>query len=99
MIVICILLGTSLFSQQYNKYSSSYNFKKAIASIQQSNENYGEALSAIEYTIKYIPKKDKEYKSLSLYKRAGIYVALNESDIELKDFTSAIYYQSNLRLS
>ena len=122
MIVICILLGTSLFSQQYNKYSSSYNFKKAmeflenedsesalgafkdevkehkdngyaylfIASIQQNNENFGEALSAIEYAIKYIPKKDKEYKSLSLYKRAGIYVALNESDKALKDFTSAI---------
>ena len=99
LIVICILLGTSLFSQQYNKYSSSYNFKKAIASIQQSNENYGEALSTIEYAIKYIPIKDKEYKSLSLYKRAGIYVALNESDKALKDFTSAIYYQSNLRLS
>ena len=56
-------------------------------------------MSAIEYAIKYIPKKDKEYKSLSLYKRAGIYVALNESDKALKDFTSAIYYQSNLRLS
>ena len=60
LIVICILLGTSLFSQQYNKYSSSYNFKKAIASIQQSNENYGEAISAIEYAIKYIPL-DKVY--------------------------------------
>ena len=99
MIVFCFLLGTSLFSQQYNKYSSSYNLKKAIASIQQNNENFGEALSAIEYAIKYIPKKDKEYKSLSLYKRAGIYVALNESDKALKDFTSAIYYQSNIRPS
>ena len=31
-----------------------------IASIQQNNENFGEALSAIEYAIKYIPL-DKVY--------------------------------------
>lgn len=89
LIVICFLLGTSLFAQQYNKYGSSYNFKKAmeflesedadsalgsfrdelkehkdngyaylfIASIQLQNENYGDALSAIENAIKFIPKK------------------------------------------
>ena len=73
--------------KEHNDNGYAYLF---IASIQQSNENYGEALSAIEYAIKYIPKKDKEYKSLSSYKRGGIYVALNESDKALKDFTSAI---------
>ena len=122
LIVICFLLGTSLFAQQYNKYGSSYNFKKAmdflesedadsalgsfrdelkehkdngyaylfIASIQLQNENYGDALSAIENAIKFIPKKDKEYKSFAFYKRAGIYVALEDSEKALRDFTSAI---------
>ena len=122
LIVICFLLGTSLFAQQYNKYSSSYNFKKAmeflqneddesalvafrdevkehkdngyaylfIASILLQNDNYGDALSAIENAIKFIPKKDKEYKSLAFYKRAGIYGALEDSEKALKDFASAI---------
>lgn len=122
LVVICFLLGTSLFAQQYNKYDSSYHFKKAmeslqnedadsalgsfrdevnehkdngyaylfIASIQLQNENYGDALSAIENAIKFIPKKDKEYKSFAFYKRAGIYVALEDSEKALKDFASAI---------
>lgn len=61
-----------------------------IASIQLQNENYGDALSAIENAIKFIPKKDKEYKSFAFYKRAGIYVALEDSEKALRDFTSAI---------
>ena len=61
-----------------------------IASIQLLNENYGDALSAIENAIKFIPKKDKEYKSFAFYKRAGIYVALEDSEKALRDFTSAI---------
>ena len=61
-----------------------------IASIQLQNENYGGALSAIENAIKFIPKKDKEYKSFAFYKRAGIYVALEDSEKALRDFTSAI---------
>lgn len=61
-----------------------------IASIQLQNENYGGALSAIENAIKFIPKKDKEYKSFAFYKRAGIYVALEDPEKALRDFTSAI---------
>lgn len=43
--------------KEHNDNGYAYLF---IASIQQSNENYGEALSAIEYAIKYIPL-DKVY--------------------------------------
>ena len=63
-----------------------------IAHIQFVNAEYGEALSSIEQALKYIPKKDKEYKSACYYKRAGIYQALNKLDQAISDFTTAISY-------
>ena len=50
LIVICFLLGTSLFSQQYNKYSSSYNFKKAMEFLE--NEDAESALGVFKDEVK-----------------------------------------------
>ena len=57
LIVICFLLGTSLFAQQYNKYSSSYNYKKAMEFLQ--NEDDESALVAFRDEVK--EHKDNGY--------------------------------------
>jgi clan AA aspartic protease (TIGR02281 family) len=68
-----------------NAYANLY-----LAHIQLHNEEYGNALSAIEQAIKYVPKKDKEYRALCYYKRAGIYDALGKQEEALADYTTSI---------
>lgn len=63
-----------------------------LAHIQQHNEEYGKALSSVDNALKYIPKKDKEYKGSCHYKRAGIYRALDKYDEAILDYTMAISY-------
>ena len=63
-----------------------------LAHLQLHNEEYGRALSSIDNAIKYIPKRDKEYKGACHYKRAGIYEALEKHDEAIADFTTAISY-------
>ena len=63
-----------------------------LAHIQLHNDEYGKALSSIDNAIKYIPKKDKEYKGACYYKRAGIYRALDKNEEAISDFTTAISY-------
>lgn len=63
-----------------------------LAHIQQHNEEYGKALSSVDNALKYIPKKDKEYKGACHYKRAGIYRALDKYDEAILDYTMAISY-------
>ena len=68
-----------------NAYANLY-----LAHIQLHNEEYGNALSAIEQAIKYVPKKDKEYRALCYYKRAGIYDALGKQEEAVADYTTSI---------
>ena len=63
-----------------------------LAHIQQHNEEYGKALSSVDNALKFIPKKDKEYKGACHYKRAGIYRALDKYDEAILDYTMAISY-------
>ena len=63
-----------------------------LAHIRQHNEEYGKALSSVDNALKYIPKKDKEYKGACHYKRAGIYRALDKYDEAILDYTMAISY-------
>lgn len=63
-----------------------------LSHIQLCNEAYGQALTSVGLAIKYMPKKDKEYKGVCYYKRAGIYEALEKYDEAIADFTTAISY-------
>lgn len=60
------------------------------AAIHLSNEEYGDALVSADNAIKYIPKKDKEYKAFAYYKRAGVYRALDDTIKALADYSTAI---------
>ena len=63
-----------------------------LSHLQFRNEEFGRALSSIDNALKYIPKKDKEYKGACHYKRAGIYEALEKYEEAITDFTMAISY-------
>ena len=63
-----------------------------LSHLQFRNEEFGRALSSIDNALKYIPKKDKEYKGACHYKRAGIYEALEKYEEAIADFTMAISY-------
>ena len=61
-----------------------------IASVRNNLEEYGRALTAIDLAVKYIPKKDKEYKAYAYVLRGDIFVNLEETGKALKDYTLAI---------
>lgn len=61
-----------------------------ISAIHLRNEEYGDALVSADNAIKYIPKKDKEYKAFAYYKRAGVYKALEDTSKALADYSTAI---------
>lgn len=66
-----------------------------LAHIQLGNKEYGKALAYIENALKYIPKKDKQYKGVCYYKRAGIYRELEKYNEAIADFSMAISYNPN----
>lgn len=61
-----------------------------IAVVRNYLEEYGRALTAIDLAVKYIPKKDKEYKSYAYALRGDIYVNLEENQKALKEYKLAI---------
>ncbi len=63
-----------------------------LAIIQLSNEEYGNALTAANNSIKYIPKKDKKALSFAYYKRAGVYSNLDKDELALADYGTSISY-------
>lgn len=63
-----------------------------LAYVNLNQEEYSDALTAINSAIKYIPKKDKTYKAATFYARAEIHSAIEEEDEALKDLTTAIEY-------
>ncbi len=61
-----------------------------ISYLRYTNQDYGMALSAIDNSLKYIPKKDKEWRSLSFASRAEIYAATGDTIKALDDLARAI---------
>lgn len=57
-------------------------------------EEYGKALSAINYAIRYIPKKDKEYKAKAYGVLAHIYLRIEDTLKALNSFSMAIKLDS-----
>lgn len=130
-VIISVLLSLcctfTAFAQQYNKYSESYNYRKAmealnaqdedtakgslkkeisehhdngyaylfLAAIYLSNDEYGLALTNVDLSIKYLPKKDKEYRSFAYYKRAGVHRAMDNDDLAIADYTTSIALDPN----
>lgn len=63
-----------------------------IASIRAYNSDYGKALTAVNLSIKHLPKKDKEYMAFAYSLRAEIYKGLCEKDKAIADYTEALKY-------
>ncbi len=57
------------------------------------DKQYGQALTAANYAIKYIPKNDPEYYGWAFQMRAKIYINLEDTAAALKDYTQAIKIQ------
>jgi len=65
-----------------------------IAVVRNHTKEYGRALTAIDLGIKYIPKRDKEYKAYAYTLRGDIFMNLEETQKALKDYTLAIEIDS-----
>lgn len=61
-----------------------------ISILRYGNQEYGKALSAIDNALKKLPKKDKEWKSLTLASRAEVYTAMGDTIKALHDLSQAI---------
>ena len=68
-----------------NGYSYSW-----MAMLHNHNGDYGQALTAVEMAIKYLPKKDAEYVVFAYATRGDIYLHLEDTTKAIADYTAAI---------
>ena len=61
-----------------------------IAGIRAKSEDYGNALTAANMAIKYIPEEDKEYSAFAYAVRAAIYVHTSDTMRAIEDLSTAI---------
>ena len=66
-----------------------------IAAGRASSEEYGNALTAINKALQYIPRKDIQYTSWTYSMRADIYLELKDTVAALKDLNQAIKIDPN----
>ena len=61
-----------------------------IAAIRQHYEEYGRAITALDQAIKYIPKKDKAYRTWVYSNKADVYHEIDEQEKALESISLAI---------
>ena len=61
-----------------------------IASLRDYRQEYGQALTAADLALKYLPKKDVDYVAYAYSTRAGIYLHIEDSVKALADYNEAI---------
>ena len=61
-----------------------------IAAIRQYYQEYGRAITALDQALKYIPKKDKAYRTWVYSNKADVYQVLDEYDKAYESISSAI---------
>lgn len=77
------------------------NPKNGYAYVYQSDiyykhDLYGEALDKVNLALKFLPKKDKEARAVTLAERANIYAALQDTINALMDYESAMTLSSDI---
>lgn len=68
-----------------NGYSFSW-----VAMLRLQNEEFGKALTAADFAIKYLPKKDVEYVIFAYTTRANVYLNLEDTVKAMNDYSAAI---------
>ena len=68
-----------------NGYSYSW-----MAMLHNHNGEYGQALTAVDLAIKYLPKKDEEYVVFAYATRGEIYLHLEDTTKAIADYSTAI---------
>lgn len=63
-----------------------------MAILQADAENYNDAMTSINFAIKKLPKKDKEYKGRAYASRAHLYAVAGDTVMALADFNQAIRF-------
>lgn len=61
-----------------------------ISILRFGNQEFGKALSAVDNALKRLPKKDKEWRSLTFASRAEVYSAMGDTIKALYDLSEAI---------
>lgn len=61
-----------------------------IAAARVSQEEYGLAMTAVDLALKYIPKKDKDFRAIAYLVRSEVYEGLGEEQKALADLSCAI---------
>lgn len=61
-----------------------------IVTIRDYLQEYGQALTAADLALKYLPKKDVDYVAFALSTRAGVYLHLEDSVKALADYNEAV---------
>lgn len=83
-------LALSWFERELSEHPDNGYAYSYIAAMRYNNDEYGAALSAVDKALKYIPKKDKEWRSISLDTRSNIHLALGDTVSAIDDLSLAI---------
>lgn len=83
-------LAEQAFEKEIDTHKDNAYAYLYLSLIQYSKNEYGKAMSSINNALKYIPKKDKPFKSACLHQRALINRSLDKIDAALSDLNEAI---------
>lgn len=61
-----------------------------LSILRYGNQEYGKALTAVDNALKRLPKKDKEWRSLTFASRAEVYTAMGDTIKAMDDLSQAI---------
>lgn len=78
------------FNRELTEYPDNGYAYVYISILRYGNQEYGKALSAIDNALKKLPKKDKEWRSLTFASRAEVYTAMGDTIKALQDLSQAI---------
>ena len=82
--------GLSYLNKELSEHPDNGYAYSWLASVYIQQNDYGASLSMAEKAIKYIPQKDKEYRSAALLTRAEINKRLGQNDKVISDLNQAI---------
>lgn len=79
-----------MFNRELSEHPDNGYAYVYISILRYGNQEYGKALTAVDNALKRLPKKDKEWRSLTFASRAEVYTAMGDTIKAMGDLSRAI---------
>ena len=78
------------FSKELDEHPDNPYAYMYLGVVYYQNDQYSDALSALEKALKKLPKKDKEARAAALIGRSAVHLSIQDTVAALADYTEAI---------